>query len=51
MNEKLISAYAAFISAEEFGAELADPPGIVMLPTTTVAWWHPSVVVTFGTCC
>ena len=51
MNEKLISAYAAFTSAEEFGAVSADSPGNVMLPTTTVLWWHQSVVVTFGTCC
>lgn len=51
MNEKLISAYAAFTSAEEFGGAFADSPGNVILPTTTVLWWHPSVVVTFGMGC
>ena len=50
MNENLMSAYASFTTADEYGAAAASPAEI-MLPTTTVLWTHGPVAVTFVTHC
>ncbi len=51
MAEELIAGYAAFTTADEYGAASAGSPFGLMLPTTSVLWAHVSVCASFNFHC